>query len=150
MRTLAATAALLVLSTACLAEPNITILKVKPTTSTSGVPLHLPPKKYDYPYKGKLTIEEVTQEQLVAQCMAANMFSLGCAFPRGDNCRIILRDEKTIEAGGWTKELLIRHETAHCNGWPGDHPGKRMYPMPLDRMIETGPTSQPVLRWYSE
>jgi hypothetical protein len=39
-------------------------------------------------------------------------------------CRARL--EKTIEAGGWTKELLLRHETAHCNGWPGDHPGKRM------------------------
>ena len=38
MRTLAATAALLVLSTACLAEPNITILKTVPTVAAPRPP----------------------------------------------------------------------------------------------------------------
>jgi hypothetical protein len=30
---------------------------------------------------------------------------------------IILLDEAIIRARGWTKELLLRHEIGHYNGW---------------------------------
>jgi|EndMetStandDraft_2_1072991.scaffolds.fasta_scaffold124728_1 hypothetical protein len=163
MRTLAATAALLVLSTACLAEPNITILKTVPTVTAPRPPLHLPPVIYDHPYKGKLTIETVTREELMTQCAGvATTTTLGCASWRGDRCHIRLLADEIIKAAGWTRELMLRHEIAHCNGWPADHPGKRPYPgpgpnqeaipiipEPLPRS-KAGEVTKPVLRWLSE
>lgn len=89
---------------------------------------HLPPVEFDKPYTGKLTIEVVSLAQLVATCSSASWASLGCAFPGKDKCHIKLLDEAAIRAAGWTVELMLRHERAHCNGWPGDHPGKRPYP----------------------
>jgi hypothetical protein len=93
--------------------------------SQPSQPLHLPPVEYDYPYKGKLTIERVTPEQLRARCTAATVISLGCAFPSAYSCLILLVDDASIRARGWTRELMLRHEIAHCNGWPDDHPGMR-------------------------
>lgn len=89
--------------------------------------LHLPPLEYDFPYKGKLAIETVTREQLLARCASAHQGSLGCAFPGSGNCRILLVDDATMKAVGWTRELMLRHETAHCNGWPQSHVGWRPY-----------------------
>ena len=110
MRYLLTTAATLLVVTPCLAQ------------------MHLPPVEYDKPYTGKLTVETVTTEQLRTQCAAATKWSVGCAFPGPNSCRIILLEEKLINAIGWTKELMLRHETAHCNGWPQSHAGKRPYP----------------------
>jgi hypothetical protein len=90
--------------------------------------LHLPPVEYDKPYPGKITIETVTNEQLRARCANASMSSLGCAYPGATSCHILLVDEAAIRAVGWTVELILRHERAHCNGWPQAHPGRRPYP----------------------
>lgn len=92
---------------------------------TAQIPLHLPPVVYDQPFKGKLTTETVTPEQLRARCFNATLRSLGCAFPGSSSCHIIMVDEARINAAGWTVELMLRHERAHCNGWTQDHPGKR-------------------------
>lgn len=93
--------------------------------ATAQIPLHLPPVVYDQPYKGRLTTEIVTPEQLRTRCYNATLRSLGCAFPGSNNCHIIMLDEARINAAGWTVELMLRHERAHCNGWTQDHPGKR-------------------------
>jgi hypothetical protein len=98
------------------------------TTPTARVPLHLPPVEYDHPYKGKLTTETVTLEQLRSRCWNAIQTSLGCAYQSANSCHILLVDEEKIKAAGWTVELMLRHERAHCNGWPQAHPGKRPYP----------------------
>ena len=98
------------------------------STSVAQAQQHLPPIEYDRPYTGKLTVEVVTRAQLLATCSSALASSLGCAFPSKDRCHIKLLDEESIRAVGWTVELMLRHERAHCNGWPGDHPGKRPYP----------------------
>ena len=111
MRYLLTTAAMLLCVTPCLAE------------------MHLPPVEYDKPYPGKITIETVTSAQLQARCAAASQWSLGCSFPKGTNsCHILLVDEASMKAVGWTLEVMLRHERAHCNGWTQDHPGKRPYP----------------------
>lgn len=148
---------LLVLSTACLAEPNITILKTKPTVEAPRRYVTIPPPEYDYPYKGKLVVQTVTLEQLREQCSVATAMSLGCAFPSANSCRIILIDEYYIAARGWTKELMMRHELAHCNGWPGDHPGARKVyagepipPIPSAKPItELAKPIHRMIRWYS-
>jgi hypothetical protein len=110
MRYLLTTAATLLFVTPCLAQG-----------------LHLPPVEYDKPYPSKITVETVTNAQLRAQCANATQSSLGCAFPGPDRCRILLVDEASIKAVGWTLELILRHERAHCNGWPQSHVGKRPY-----------------------
>jgi len=37
-------------------------------------------------------------------------WTLACAYPRADSCRIILADAAVMKARGWTTELLLRHE----------------------------------------
>jgi hypothetical protein len=108
-------------------------LSSKPTCAQLFMPtpssrMYLPPVEFDRPYTGKITVETVTKEQLRAQCAAASQWSLGCSFPIPGRCRIILVDEASINAVGWTVEAMLRHERAHCNGWTQDHPGKRPYP----------------------
>jgi hypothetical protein len=48
------------------------------------------------------------------------------AHPNG-GCHVIMLPDDVIRATGWTTGLLLRHELAHCNGWPGDHPNIRAY-----------------------
>lgn len=90
--------------------------------------LHLPPVEYDRPYEGDLTVETVNNAQLRARCASASQWSLGCAFPGVNSCRILLVNEEAMKAGGWPRDLMYRHERAHCNGWPQSHVGKRPYP----------------------
>ena len=90
----------------------------------------LPPREYDYPYSGKLIIATAqSQDELKEFCGEAYKpgLTLGCARRGNTSCRIIMAPEQIIIAGGWTKELMLRHEIGHCNGWPGDHPGQRRF-----------------------
>src|SRR5262245_45086669 len=36
---------------------------------------------------------------------------------------ILVGPAQTWQAVGLTRNLVVRHEVAHCNGWSGDHPG---------------------------
>jgi hypothetical protein len=38
-----------------------------------------------------------------------------------------MASDEVIEAAGYTSEVVLRHETGHCNGWPKDHAGSRMW-----------------------
>lgn len=115
MRALLAGLALLITSSA-IAEPKKYLI--------------LPPVEYDHAYKGMLIVETVaTREELRTQCGAAfGPWTLGCAWRStypADSCRIIMVDEKVMKAFGWRRDMILRHEIGHCNGWPGDHPGQR-------------------------
>ena len=46
----------------------------------------------------------------------------------------VLVDEAIIKAGGWTRELMLRHEIG--NGWPRDHPGQRPHDGDQVRMLK--------------
>jgi hypothetical protein len=119
------------------AAQTLTIVPVKPnpnyaiTPPPKPKPTILPPVEFDYPYTGKhLTIETVaTREELKPICgNAFTKWTLACAFSYGNTfCRIVIVEESIIKAYGWTKELVMRHEMGHCNGWPKDHPGERPY-----------------------
>lgn len=44
-------------------------------------------------------------------------------------CRVIILADAVIEALGFTTpEFVLRHEIAHCNGWPATHIGARLLP----------------------
>lgn len=91
----------------------------------------LPPIEYDHPFAGTVKIETVpARNDLKTFCSIAFIagLTLGCSRRHGDVlCHIVLVDEKIIKEQGWTRELMLRHEIGHCNGWPGDHPGQRAF-----------------------
>jgi hypothetical protein len=92
----------------------------------------LPPALYDRPYKGRVSVEVVTDRvALRAACKGVSMTADACVlapFGADGHCRIVVTKR---HAGN---ELLMRHEYGHCNGWPSDHPGMRPYPQ-----VEIGP-----------
>jgi hypothetical protein len=100
----------------------------------------LPPEFYDRPYKGnKLTVTRVPTQAEVTKLCPPTVFphKLGCAYMTGGQakdesyaeCRVILlADEVVASLGFTTPEFVLRHEIAHCNGWPATHIGARLLP----------------------
>jgi hypothetical protein len=91
-----------------------------------------PPDEYDHLYVGDVVIvEHGSEAELRAVCgLAPEGTLVGCAVRRETSpaggfatCRIHLAPEQIMLAGGLTRNLTLRHEAAHCNGWPGNHPG---------------------------
>jgi hypothetical protein len=92
----------------------------------------LPPARYDRPYQGKLTVDIYTDPfKLARECYdgAQSTPEFACAFRYKDNsCRIIMLTPALLEKYGkmygynLDLDLVWRHEVAHCNGWPADHP----------------------------
>lgn len=140
------------------AEPSIAILPVKPNPNLIAPEVCtqyciLPPKQYDHPYKGKLTVETVrSQDDLREACGGSYRpgLTLGCARRSydGSSCHIYLVPEEIIVARRWTRELMLRHEIGHCNGWSASHEGQRRYDAD-DTEAQNNPT-KPVLRWHGQ
>ena len=59
-------------------------------------------------------------EDMGAKANGSNI--LACSFIRRGRCYIFSVPEKDIEAWGYSLNTVMRHERAHCNGWPPDHP----------------------------
>lgn len=97
----------------------------------------MPPKKYDRPYGGELTEWKVPLGRAAAKCNAVarelgqpadhpmkvdGRPLYGCAYPFKGECFIVYsyssQDRKMVDN-------VRRHEVAHCNGWPSNHPGAR-------------------------
>jgi hypothetical protein len=88
----------------------------------------LPPPEYDFPFKGKLTIERSSyQHEVRLNCPYSPFpYLLSCAKPTGDGgCYILMMDDAFLKKMGYPPEIVLRHEMGHCNGWPGHHPGAR-------------------------
>jgi len=86
----------------------------------------LPPAEYDHEYKGLLAIEEVPDiETLLRTCRLPQRWALGCAMYSATSCHVYLVPEAVMKQYGWWREVMLRHEIGHCNGWPNDHPGAR-------------------------
>jgi hypothetical protein len=86
----------------------------------------LPPPEYDRPYPGTLSVVRVGPELMGKMCPKTPFpITMGCAFHSTDECVIILLEERYIRRQGWTEEIVMRHERAHCLNWPSTHPGSR-------------------------
>jgi hypothetical protein len=86
----------------------------------------LPPVAYDHPVKGPVVVTDYENEAaLRAACNIAPPagYLVGCA--RAGNPCLILLGPVSPAFHGLTRNIVLRHEMAHCNGWPGDHPGMR-------------------------
>ena len=79
---------------------------------------YLPPKEYDHPYRGKLSVVYLDRLPMLLKCR-----SIACAHVYSPNrCKIYLPKFKTRDPL-W---VIRRHEIGHCNGWFG-HEGMRPY-----------------------
>jgi hypothetical protein len=85
-----------------------------------GVPI-LPPPEYDRPHLLINWLDGLTHEELVAYCndpKAIWLSQVGCAKPHVSPCKIYLAREEVITAAGLTVNLVKRHMSARCKGWP--------------------------------
>ncbi len=86
-----------------------------------------PPSQYDHPYGGSVDrrVMPVAEVRVVCDSLDASHSSadasapggVACAWVNDDTCFIILPDDEVAPV-----DTYRRHEIAHCNGWPGDHP----------------------------
>ena len=97
-----------------------------------------PPAEYDKPYEGVLMTQRLPFDQLRKVCAPGQM---ACAMPItvGPNgsgwqisltgnraaCLIIMPSDSYLWEHHQDPKDTIRHETGHCNGWPGDHPNSQ-------------------------
>jgi hypothetical protein len=72
-----------------------------------------PPARYDKP-AFNVSVQYASKSQIKRYC--GNPFALGCAYAHSKGCTIIV----PLDTG--TGSMLYRHERAHCNGWPKNHP----------------------------
>ena len=83
----------------------------------------VPPSEYDHPYDGELTLLRVPESMIANKCASAikpGHRPLGCAqiMSRMPNrCTIWIVTDAELKERGWSYELVLRHETGHCNGW---------------------------------
>jgi hypothetical protein len=129
----------------CVAEVYCSREYMKPRTPIATFNMLAPPPQYDVPYKGALSIWVSSQATIDTMCKTRDgkyTSHTACAIHYNDNwCGVwILKDIvegkrfDTIDVNGDVAHgvkgnlaLTLRHELAHCNGWPGDHPdGKRI------------------------
>lgn len=90
------------------------------------------PWQYDYPYRGKITKEELLPQEVHLKCgkaqgdnspfVTGRPYYAACAFvpASGEWCHLVL----PLDIGIYTDEemlYILRHEIAHCNGWNAKH-----------------------------
>jgi hypothetical protein len=128
---------------------KITVIPVKPITgqTTPPAPVRptakfiLPPVEYDKHYDGDLTIKIVPDIiSLKAACVSGDNplpagMMLACAWHNAKSCVIYMVEDRVMREHNWNTGLLLRHEIAHCNGWPADHPGERAVRWPTTHFI---------------
>lgn len=87
-----------------------------------------PPARYDHPYHGRLIERELPRAQVLKACKKlfarfgfTDATTRGCSMETviGKECTIIYANKTFM---GTTPAQTRRHEIAHCNGWPADHP----------------------------
>jgi hypothetical protein len=78
-----------------------------------------PPARYDHPYKGHVVERVVPAAEVPSLCMptGADPFGAACSLESNGTCYIVLPSD-----GRAPVSTFRRHEIAHCNGWPANHP----------------------------
>lgn len=89
--------------------------------------VYLPPPQYAHPFTGDLEVEVIPWEDVARRCGLPGVNACARTFikfsPDGKAelaCHIIY--PRLSDVGPEVFVRLICHETAHCNGWPADHP----------------------------
>jgi hypothetical protein len=102
---------------------------------------YMPPSEYDHPFNGRVLVAQILEPEILRRlCITPPPFFFppACAgrdlivFPPEStglklesDCQILHLPVEYLQRHNLTVNLIIRHEIAHCNGWPKDHPGMR-------------------------
>ena len=86
--------------------------------------IEAPPPEYVHPYAGRVVETIMSLREVRQYCRNEDALACTLFIPAnpGDKCFVYL---PSIGKGGVsprTDQLLREHETAHCNGWPRNHP----------------------------
>jgi hypothetical protein len=72
-----------------------------------------PPVRFDHPFAGEMVIIEVEPEDIWHYCSRG----VACAVETTPTeCKVVFN-----KAFARWKSAILRHETAHCNGWSAAH-----------------------------
>jgi hypothetical protein len=101
-----------------------------------------PPPEYDRPYKGELIEIRADRERMDALCPKGPLgwSTNGCALGDRTRCVIVIATDDLLPWWRPYREVR-RHEIAHCNGWPANHP-RSVTPVPIP--IPTKPLHVPI------
>ena len=90
----------------------------------------LPPKEFDQPFTGKLSIIEADNQKEVQRLCNLSSPRMACSRRTLSRewCFIIKISNAAIRSWGFDPDHIMRHEHAHCwtPGWSNDHEGARM------------------------
>jgi len=78
-----------------------------------------PPAKYNHPYAGPVDERVMAVAEVRALCTSVGASGpfVACAWVSDGVCHIVLPNDEPAPVSTYR-----RHEIAHCNGWPANHP----------------------------
>ncbi len=89
-------------------------------TTRADMPIYVlePPARYNHPYSGPVIERVLPLSEARRACARMGVYAEACSWVAKSKCYLV------IPRGGRVRDLpaYVRHERAHCNGWPEDHP----------------------------
>ena len=82
-----------------------------------------PPARYNHPYNGRVVERVLPKAEVRTVCMSVGTDFFNAAFAAAGSwqsngtCYIVLPNDERVPVANFR-----RHEIAHCNGWPPNHP----------------------------
>jgi hypothetical protein len=78
-----------------------------------------PPVQYNHPYDGPVVERVMPVAEVRALCTSVGASGpfVACAWVSHGVCHIVLPNDEPAPVSTYR-----RHEIAHCNGWPANHP----------------------------
>jgi hypothetical protein len=78
-----------------------------------------PPAQYNHPYDGEVEerVVSVAEARTLCRSMGADGLGVACSVESDNTCYIVLPNNEYAPV-----DVFRRHEIAHCNGWPANHP----------------------------
>lgn len=88
------------------------------------------PAKYDGTYSGRSEVRFIDPAKVVDECYALSeqfhpkpirlgFYTYGCSVPAAGVCHVRVINRPMED---FSPVFVLRHEMAHCAGWPADHP----------------------------
>jgi hypothetical protein len=98
--------------------------KAKERVNAHSIELGLmPPPRYDKPFDGELSIVLFSSgDDIKRVCKGEARTGCTHRLPDGKKCTLYVLSEEIAKREGKNFAFVLRHETAHCNGW--NHPFK--------------------------
>jgi hypothetical protein len=77
------------------------------------------PAQYNHPYDGPVVerVMHVAEVRTLCRSVGASGSLVACAWVSNGTCNIVLPNDEPAPVSTYR-----RHEIAHCNGWPANHP----------------------------